>query len=370
MLDLLIAYQETDALRSLLAQWDAHTASEPPVGQYRWTNIALWPVARGATVSASTGIEGNPLTSVEVDEVLSGVAVEARPADIREVLNYNRTLELANRAALRSDFEWTQELLRRLNATVMDGLEDDEGGEYRHEPVVVGAGLYAPPEWQRLPDLMSQLVEWLRTPLDCHPIIRAGLTHLNMVSIHPWLNGNGRTARVAGSLMLMRCGVGSPELLNVESAIRADTNGYFAVLQHSQGATYQSDRHSATEWLEYFAAMCTRRLEIQTRLIAALQADVGLLVMDLADAGLPTDWTPILLTASLIPIRVTTVAQRLDLSVARVRAMVAEMARTGWLEPLGAYRGRRYVAGPRLVGLRLSGPRLVDRYRGLTSSQD
>jgi hypothetical protein len=50
--------------------------------------------------------------------------------------------------------------------------------------------------------------------------------------------------------------------------------------------------------------------------------------------------------------------------------MVAEMARTGWLEPLGAYRGRRYVAGPRLVGLRLSGPRLVDRYRGLTSSQD
>jgi hypothetical protein len=168
----------------------------------------------------------------------------------------------------------------------------------------------------------------------------------------------------------MRCGVGSPELLNVESAIRADTNGYFAVLQHSQGATYQSDRHSATEWLEYFAAMCTRRLEIQTRLIAALQADVGLLVMDLADAGLPTDWTPILLTASLIPIRVTTVAQRLDLSVARVRAMVAEMARTGWLEPLGAYRGRRYVAGPRLVGLRLSGPRLVDRYRGLSSSQD
>lgn len=370
MWDLHLAYQETDDLRSLLAQWDAQIAEEPLVAQYRWTNIALWPVARGATVAASTGIEGNPLTSAQVDEVLSGAAVDARQADIREVLNYNRALELANRVALRSDFEWTPELLRRLNGAVVEGLPDDEGGEYRHEPVVVGAGQYAPPEWQRLPDLMSQLVEWLRSPADCHPIIRAGLTHLNVVSIHPWLNGNGRTARIAGSLMLMRCGVGSPELLNVESDIRADTDQYFSVLQHTHGTAYQPDRHSATEWLEYFAGVCTRRLEIQTRLMAALQLDVGLLVMDLTDAGLPTDWTPILLTASLTAIRVTALAQRLQLSTGRVRAMVAEMARTGWLEAVGEYRGRRYVAGARLVDLRLNAPRILDRFRGLAESEE
>ncbi len=365
MLDLLLAYHETNSLRSLLAQWDAQIATEPPVAQYRWTNIALWPVARGATVAASTGIEGNPLTSAEVDELLAGSAVDARPADIREVLNYNRALDLANRVALRPDFEWTQELLRRLNATVMERLEDDERGEYRHEPVVVGAGQYAPPEWQRLPALMSTLTEWLRAAADCHPIIRAGLTHLNLVSIHPWLNGNGRTARIAGSLMLMRCGVASPEILSVESDIRADTDAYFSVLRHTQGPSYQPDRHSATEWLEYFAGLCTRRLEVEARLTAALQLDVGLLVMDLTDAGLPTDWTPILLSASLIPIRVTALAERLELSPGRVRAMAQEMARTGWLQAVGQYRGRRYVAGPRLLGLHLNAPRIVDRFRGL-----
>jgi hypothetical protein len=365
MLDLHLAYQETDNLRDLLVQWDAQIAGEPPVAQYRWTNIALWPVARGATVAASTGIEGNPLTSAQVDEVLAGVAVDARQADIREVLNYNRAVDFANRAALRDDFEWTQELLRRLNAIVMEGLEDDEGGEYRHEPVVVGAGQYTPPEWQRLPALMSNLTEWLRAVADYHPIIRAGLTHLNLVSIHPWLNGNGRTARIAGSLMLMRCGVASPEILSVESDILTDIGAYFSVLQHTQGPTYQPDRHSATEWLEYFAGVCTRRLEVEARLTSALQLDVGQLVMDLTDAGLPTDWTPILLSASLAPIRVTALAERLELSPSRVRSMAQEMARTGWLEAVGEYRGRRYVAGPRLLGLRLNGPRIVGRFRGL-----
>jgi Fic family protein len=369
MQDLHLAYQETDRLRNFIAQWDEQMCTESPVAQYRWTNMALWQVARGATVGASTGIEGNPLTSAEVDEVLSGVAVDARAADIREVINYNRALDLANRAALRDDFEWTQELLRRLSATVMEGLEDDEGGEYRHESVTVGAGQYAPPEWQRLPDLMSQLVDWLRSPADCHPVIRAGLTHLNVVSIHPWLNGNGRTARIAGSLMLMRCGVGSPEILSVESDIRADTDRYFAVLQHTHGPAYQPDRHSATEWLEYFAEVCTRRLEIQARLTAAIQLDVGLLVMDLTDAGLPTDWTPILLSASLTPVRVTALADRLELSAGRVRSMAQEMARTGWLEAIGEYRGRRYVAGPRLLELHLNGPRIVDRFRGLIDDE-
>lgn len=64
--------------------------------------------------------------------------------------------------ALRPDFEWSQELVRRLNAAVMAGLEDDGRGEYRHEPVTVG-GVYSPPEHPRLPALMGDLVSWLRT---------------------------------------------------------------------------------------------------------------------------------------------------------------------------------------------------------------
>ena len=131
MAELHVSYQETPRLRELLAAWDAHVAAEGPIVQHRWTNIALWPAARSATVAGSTGIEGNPLTAGQVEEVLAGGTVNAPQSDIREVLNYNRALDLANRAALRPDFEWSQELLRRLNAVITAGLRDDERGEYR-----------------------------------------------------------------------------------------------------------------------------------------------------------------------------------------------------------------------------------------------
>ena len=72
-------------------------------------------------------------------------------------------------------------------------------------------GIDSPPEYQRPPALIGDLVSWLREDTDDDLLTRAGLTHLDVVSIHPWVNGNGRTACVAGSLMLMRCGIGSPE---------------------------------------------------------------------------------------------------------------------------------------------------------------
>jgi len=153
MLDLHVAYQVTPHLGELLTQWDAQVAAEGRIVGSRWTDIALWSAARSATVAGSTGIEGNPLSSAQVGEVLSGGHVEAAATDVREVLNYNAALDLANRAALRPDFEWSQELLRRLNAAVMDGLDDDGRGEYRQQPVTVG-GMYWPPEHPRLPALM------------------------------------------------------------------------------------------------------------------------------------------------------------------------------------------------------------------------
>jgi len=363
MVELHVSYQETTRLRELLSEWDAHIAAEGPIVQHRWTNIALWPSARSATVAGSTGIEGNPLTSSQVEEVLSGGSVDAPPVDIREVLNYNRALDLANRAALRPDFEWSQELLRRLNAVVTEGLEDDERGEYRQQAVTVG-GVFAPPEYGRLPALMAQLVEWLRTEDCTHPLIRAGLTHLNVVSIHPWVNGNGRTARVAGSLMLMRCGVGSPELLNVESEIRANTHRYVSVLQATHGPTYDPEQHSASEWLEYFAEICVSRLEMRNRLTAAVPNDIGLLHMELEGTPRSDRWPIILLSARLGPVRTTRMAELLELSPARVRSMFAEMARVGWLEPVGERRGRRYGPGRRLLDLPLRTPELMDRLRG------
>ena len=363
MLDLHLAHQVTPRLRQLLAQWDEAATTTEPLVQRRWTDIALWPAARSGTVAGSTAIEGNPLTLDQVDEVLAGVGADASRPDIREVLNYNDALDLSNRAALRPDFEWSQELIRRLNAAVMVGLDDDELGEYRGQPVTVG-GLYEPPDHRRVGALMADLVAWLREETGDHPLVRAGLAHLNVVSIHPWLNGNGRTARVVGSLMLMRCGVGSPELLNVEAQIRASRERYFAVLQETHGARYEPHEHSATPWLEYFAEVCVDRLAARNRVTDALPADVGLLVMELhGEPGVTAEWPLILLGAGVSPVRTSRIAEALGLSPARVRAILASMAAAGWLGARGDRRGRLYGPGPRLLELPLRTPALMDNLR-------
>jgi Fic family protein len=362
MTDLHIAYQRTPELQRLLDAWDEQITAEGPVALHRWTDLALWPSARSATVAGSTGIEGNPLLAEQVDEILGGGLVAARPADIQDVRNYNSALEIANRAALRPDFEWSQELLRRLNGAITAGLEDDDLGEYRRGPVTVG-GVYLPPDHHVVPALMGELIEWLRAEPDEHTLIRAGLAHLNVVSIHPWLNGNGRTSRVVGSLVLMRHGVAAPELINVESVIRANPRAYVDALQITHGPTYQPDQHAATVWLEYFAALSVDRLDLRARLEAAIQADVGLLSMELDRAGDPASWIPLLLAAAIAPVRTTQVAGPLGLSGPRIRAMLGAAVAAGWLVTDGENRGRRYLVGHRLQALPLRSPEMMGRLR-------
>ena len=127
-------------------------------------------------------------------------------------------------------------------------------------------GAYNPPHQGMVPALMTSLVTWFESSADEHPLVQAGLAHLNVVSIHPWLDGNGRTSRVVGSLVLMRRGISAPELVNIESAIRANPAAYVDALQAAHGGTYQPDRHAATPWLEYFTALSVDRLELRTRL--------------------------------------------------------------------------------------------------------
>lgn len=360
-----LAYRSTPRLQRLFGAWDSGVAAEGPVVRHRWTDLALWPAARSATVAGSTGIEGNPLEPADVDEVLAGREV-GRSADIRDVLNYNNALDLANRAALRDDFEWSQELLRRLNATVLAGLEDDERGEYRRVSVLV-AGVYEPPHASRVPALMRELEDWLRTDDGTdHTLLRAGLTHLNVVSIHPWLNGNGRTARVAGSLALMRRGIAAPELVNIEAWIRAHPDVYAATLQETHGPDYRPDDHAATPWLEYFAEISVERLELRNRLLAAARSDIGALVLELDRLGQPHDWAAVLLAASIGTVRTAPLAARIGLSDSRTRALLASMVAAGWLEAAGERRGRRYVAGPRLRELDLRAPGLMERLRSGT----
>src|SRR5262245_16777565 len=101
-----LTYTLGTAVRDRLDQWEQAVRRDPELAPGDWRLLAIWPAARDATISGSTGIEGNPLDPAAVEEVLAGAAVTADAVHIREVQNYNRALNIARNAAARQGFTW------------------------------------------------------------------------------------------------------------------------------------------------------------------------------------------------------------------------------------------------------------------------
>lgn len=347
------------AIRERLDQWESAIRRDARVGSGDWRLLAIWPAARVAAISGSTGIEGNPLDPAAVAEVLAGAAVEADADHIREVENYNRALNLARDAAARPDFDWSHELIHLINATVMEGLPRDTHGDYRGPGEDVFVGIFTGPSPLLVQPLMDELVRWLRHTNSTPPLIRSALLHLNMIAIHPFNDGNGRTARILAAMELVRDGVRSPELISIEAYLRRNRDEYIDALRTTLGPSYDPDNHPATEWLDCYTRISLDRLQARNRILDALPTDLGILVAALADAGDPLDWGSTLLAARVSRLRTAMLARLTHRSLPAARAELGRMARAGWLEPRGVTRGRWYAPTERLEELPLRVPALM-----------
>jgi len=309
----------------------------------RW-NLAIATSLRSATVAGSTGIEGNPLTVEQVANVLTGGRAGDRESEL-EVLNYNAAMDIATRFAHQPEFVPDETMVRVINARVTSGTALDTLGLYRSGPVTV-SGFYSGPHHRAVPGLMSALVAWWRSSRD-HPLIRSALLHVNLAAIHPWDDGNGRTARILSSLVMMRTDLTNPEAINLESYFRANHDAYFDHLAATLGASYQPDRHSATEWVDYYVRASLLLLIDANRVIEGVREDINRIVVALSEAGRPTDWAPLVIAATLSPIQTDAVARLRARSIAATRRTLADMVDAGWLRREGRTRGTRYLAGPR-----------------------
>lgn len=354
-----VTYMPTMAVRDRLDRWEDVVRREAELGPGSWRMMAIWPAARDATVSGSTGIEGNPLGPAEVEEVLAGAAVDADAAHIREVENYNRALNLARDAAARPGFTWSHEVIHLINATIMEALPRDTHGNYREPDEDVFVGIFTGPSPLVVQTLMDDLVDWLRSGDRTPPLIRSALLHLNIIAIHPFNDGNGRTARVLAAMELVHDGIRSPELVSIEAYLRRNRDEYIEALRTTLGPTYDPDNHPVTEWLDYYTRISLDRLEARNRILDALPADIGILVSALADAGHPLEWAPVILAARVSRLRTAALAELTGRSLPAARAELGRIARAGWLEARGATRGRWYAPSERLTALPLHVPELM-----------
>lgn len=154
----------------------------------------------------SNGIEGNTLTLKETKVVLEGITIGGKSVkEHLEAINHENAIEyLEGLTKDKSEIsEWN---IKGLHQLILKGIDDDNAGRYRNHNVIISGAKHRPPEYIKVPELMEKLMmnydEWDKY----HPIIRAALLHGELVKIHPFIDGNGRTSRLIMNMELMRSG--------------------------------------------------------------------------------------------------------------------------------------------------------------------
>lgn len=170
------------------------------------------------SIHGTAAIEGNPLDEEQVAKILemgdSFVAVNDRE---REIANLAKAYErFASFPKSDSAFTISEHLIKEIHATITDGLttQGNIPGQYRNILVEVGdidhGGKYTPPKiLEDIKTLMSAFISWLNSApiLQLHPLIRAALAHYHVGLIHPFRDGNGRTARLLEAMMISASGI-------------------------------------------------------------------------------------------------------------------------------------------------------------------
>jgi Fic family protein len=211
------------------------------------------------TVYHGTHIEGNDLSLLQTRQVLEGEAVVASARDVQEVINYRKVVEIiSDLAQKRGGYE--PESLKEIHwATVFNLVPSDKAGVYRTTQVVIreeGTGnvIFTPPSPVQVPFLVADVFDWLNdiTAQEIHPVIRAAITHYVLVTIHPFIEGNGRTTRAFANLVMLKEGYDLKRFFAIEEHFDHDLDAYYDAFFHvdTQGTEIQ-DR-DLTPWIEYF----------------------------------------------------------------------------------------------------------------------
>lgn len=215
-------------------------------------------VAREVSTYASTSIEGNPLPLTEVRKVL-----KSKPANIRnsekEVINYNQALETLHQLLQSNQLELSLKLILDIHKRVTVGLLPSfESGKLRQRSVVVhdprtGKVVYLPPDAETIKDLTADLIAYVNEySRKVDPLILAGIFHKQMVIIHPFMDGNGRTTRLVTKVLLAKMGLNTFNLFSFENYYNQNVTKYFQTVGEYGDYNELSVSIDFTQWLEYF----------------------------------------------------------------------------------------------------------------------
>ncbi|MDY0037667.1 MAG: Fic family protein [Zoogloea oleivorans] len=155
----------------------------------------------------SNAIEGNTLTLMETKVVLEGITVGGKLLrEHFEAINHRDAILYVEDVVWREEplSEWQ---IRNLHRLILKQIDDDNAGSYRKLNVSIAGARHVPPDMLLVPEQMAALLHWYdHEAAALHPVVRAAKLHVDFVRIHPFVDGNGRTARLLLNLELLKSG--------------------------------------------------------------------------------------------------------------------------------------------------------------------
>ncbi|MEW6614196.1 MAG: Fic family protein [Thermodesulfobacteriota bacterium] len=202
----------------------------------------------------STHIEGTALTLEQAKSILEGKKLKGiNRDDEKELLNYKKAMDFISKYLGRDD-PVTEGIIRELHKVTVKGVRGGQAdpGNYRKvQNYVVNSRtrevIYTPPAPLEVPHLMREFIEWLNEAGDISPILVAGISQFQFVHIHPFIDGNGRTARLLSTMILYKTGYDFKRLFTISEYYDKDRPAYYKAIQ-----SVRESNMDMTAWLEYF----------------------------------------------------------------------------------------------------------------------
>lgn len=310
---------------------------------------------RASSIESSTSIEGYSVEPAEAIALTSGVTPDSGENESRlAVASYARAMDHVGVMARDQGFRWSERVILDLHFDACYFQRDKDPGLWRTGPIsVTGAdgGIdYRGPDGEAVPTLMAEVVAWLESAEGAHPAVRAAMAHLNVISVHPFRDGNGRVARIVQSLVLALEGLLSPGFSSIEEYLSNNTPAYYAALRDTQGGSYQPDG-DASGWVEFCVdahiSQAARRLD-QIR-----EAGVRweLLEREVGSRGWPERFVIVLEQSLIGGADRAGYGEEAGVSPATVTADLRRLLDSGLVEQRGRGPGTRYWASEQLRSL-------------------
>lgn len=210
------------------------------------------------SIFGTAAIEGSPLSQEAVNEILSQEKTEGRIKDAqKKIRNLKEAYKIMkNIEVLFKPWPLEEKLIKGMHEIITKDCEGPENipGQYRNEIVKVGdqehGGLYVPPKiFEDIKNLMREFINWINSPevLGEDTAIRAALAHYHIALIHPFRNGNGRTARAIEAILLKSSGIKFvPHMLS--NFYYKNLDDYFWAFSRAE----QNDSYDITSFLQFF----------------------------------------------------------------------------------------------------------------------